>query len=156
MVGRGAGIIAAVASSGELRASDDEREAAAARLREGAASGRLDPDEFERRLDLAYRARTHAELDRLTRDLPAPASARASPWRTEELRRRAAAFVTVNAICIAVWLATGAEGSFWPGWVLIGTGIGFFTLVVRALFGVSGDEEDEHGPPRPPAPPRLP
>ena len=25
----------------------------------------------------------------------------------------------VNAACVAIWLATGADGSFWPKWVLL-------------------------------------
>jgi hypothetical protein len=27
----------------------------------------------------------------------------------------------VNLICILVWLFSGAQGSFWPKWVLVGT-----------------------------------
>jgi len=56
-----------------LRASDADREAAVASLREHLAEGRLTLDEFTERIDLAYRARTHAELDELSRDLPAAA-----------------------------------------------------------------------------------
>lgn len=33
--------------------------------------GRLDMDEFEERLEAAYKSRTYAELEPLTRDLPA-------------------------------------------------------------------------------------
>jgi len=60
--------------SGELpalRASDAERDQAVARLREGAAEGRLTLEEFTARMSRAYEARTHAELDELVRDLPA-------------------------------------------------------------------------------------
>jgi hypothetical protein len=55
----------------ELRASDADREKYAAVLREGFAEGRLDPDEYEDRLDRAMRARTYAELAALVTDLPA-------------------------------------------------------------------------------------
>lgn len=55
----------------ELRASDADRERVADRLRDALAEGRLDMDEFGERLDIAYRARTYAELEPLTRDLPA-------------------------------------------------------------------------------------
>jgi hypothetical protein len=40
-----------------------------------------------------------------------------------------------------VWLATGA-GSFWPGWVLLGTGIAFVVWVIRAALGVSDDHDE--------------
>lgn len=62
----------------EMRASDAERERVAERLRDAVAEGRLDMDEFEQRLDAAYRARTHGELEPLVRDLPAPAGGAAT------------------------------------------------------------------------------
>jgi hypothetical protein len=58
-----------------MRASDAERERVAEALREAVAEGRLDMAEFEERLDAAYRARTHAQLEPLVRDLPMPGSA---------------------------------------------------------------------------------
>jgi hypothetical protein len=54
-----------------LRASDAERDQAVALLREGAAEGRLTLEEFTERMTRAYDARTHGQLDELTRDLPA-------------------------------------------------------------------------------------
>ncbi|MGW6455143.1 DUF1707 SHOCT-like domain-containing protein [Streptomyces sp. NPDC055078] len=54
----------------EMRASDSERERIAERLREGVAEGRLTMEEFEERLDAAYTARTHGELEPLVSDLP--------------------------------------------------------------------------------------
>ena len=56
----------------EVLASDAEREAAVERLRSGAGEGRLDHDELERRVHAAYTARTRAELERVTADLPPP------------------------------------------------------------------------------------
>ncbi|MEU5435658.1 DUF1707 domain-containing protein [Streptomyces sp. NPDC020719] len=56
----------------EMRASDAERERVAEALREAVAEGRLDMEEFEERLEAAYKARTHGELAPLVRDLPAP------------------------------------------------------------------------------------
>ena len=35
---------------------------------------------------------------------------------------QAVAFCVVNVLMIVIWLATGG-GYFWPGWVLLGTGI---------------------------------
>ncbi|MFJ8018324.1 DUF1707 domain-containing protein [Streptomyces sp. NPDC096339] len=57
----------------ELRASDADRERVVERLRDGLAEGRLDMEEFEERLEAAYKSRTYAELEPLTRDLPAVA-----------------------------------------------------------------------------------
>ncbi|WP_406100268.1 DUF1707 domain-containing protein [Streptomyces sp. NBC_01013] len=54
-----------------MRASDTERERIAETLREAVAEGRLEMEEFEQRLDAAYKARTHGELKPLVRDLPA-------------------------------------------------------------------------------------
>lgn len=53
-----------------LRASDEDRERIAERLRRGHAEGRLDMGEFQERLEHCYEARTFGELDDLVRDLP--------------------------------------------------------------------------------------
>jgi hypothetical protein len=53
------------------RASDAEREAVVARLRHAAGEGRLTVEELAERVDAAYAARTQAELEPLTADLPA-------------------------------------------------------------------------------------
>jgi hypothetical protein len=55
-----------------MRASDAERERVAEVLRDAVAEGRLRMEEFGQRLDAAYKARTHGELEPLVRDLPAP------------------------------------------------------------------------------------
>jgi hypothetical protein len=55
-----------------LRASDAEREAAAAALRAHLAAGRLTVDEFSERIDRAFRASGVDELRALVADLPAP------------------------------------------------------------------------------------
>ncbi|MEU7165177.1 DUF1707 domain-containing protein [Streptomyces morookaense] len=68
----------------EIRASDAERERVAEALRTAVAEGRLDMEEFGERLEAAYKARTHAELVPLVRDLPeTPASASPSPRKYE-------------------------------------------------------------------------
>jgi hypothetical protein len=54
------------------RASDAEREAVVARLRDAAGEGRLTVEELAERIDAAYAARTRAELEPLTADLPVP------------------------------------------------------------------------------------
>ncbi|MFJ8074714.1 DUF1707 domain-containing protein [Streptomyces sp. NPDC096176] len=63
----------------QMRASDAERERVAERLRDAVAEGRLDMDEFEQRLDAAYTARTHGELEPLVRDLPEPGTTVGAP-----------------------------------------------------------------------------
>ncbi|WP_168712552.1 DUF1707 domain-containing protein [Streptomyces sp. A0958] len=60
-----------------MRASDAERERIAEILREAVAEGRLEMEEFDQRLDRAYKARTHGELEPLVRDLPRAGSSSA-------------------------------------------------------------------------------
>jgi hypothetical protein len=124
------------------RASDAEREAAADRLRVAAGDGRLDPDELEQRLEAAYGARTVGALTELTRDLPEHGAPAERSWASPAVRGRLASFIVVNTICIAIWAASGAEGGFWPIWVIFGTGIGLFATLVRRALGV--EEDDRH------------
>lgn len=63
----------------KLRASDSDREHVADRLRTAVTEGRLSHEEFEERLDHALSARTYGQLDPLLADLPATASAPATP-----------------------------------------------------------------------------
>jgi hypothetical protein len=65
-----------------IRASDQDREAVAQRLQQAFAERRLDDDEFDDRMRAALTARTSADLDRLTSDLPAPAPGAAPPAAT--------------------------------------------------------------------------
>jgi len=53
----------------ELRASDEDRERTAETLRRAAGEGRLTMDELEERLHSTYEARTHRDLEALTRDV---------------------------------------------------------------------------------------
>ncbi|SCK36377.1 DUF1707 domain-containing protein [Streptomyces sp. WMMB 322] len=68
----------------EMRASDAERERIADVLRDALAEGRLGMDEFQERLDSAYRARTRGELVPLVRDLPHHGDDGASAGRSPE------------------------------------------------------------------------
>jgi Domain of unknown function (DUF1707) len=68
-----------------VRASDAERDQTVALLRRHAVSGRLALEEFAHRMDLAYAARTRAELEALTHDLPTetqPRKRRRAKWLT--------------------------------------------------------------------------
>ena len=60
----------AVPERGHLRASDADRERVAEVLRQAAGDGRLTLEELDERLDAVYAAKTYAELEPVTRDLP--------------------------------------------------------------------------------------
>jgi Domain of unknown function (DUF1707)/Cell wall-active antibiotics response 4TMS YvqF len=55
-----------------MRVSDSDREHAADVLREAAGQGRINFDELDERLELAYAAKTYADLAAVTSDLPRP------------------------------------------------------------------------------------
>jgi hypothetical protein len=129
----------------DLRAADADRDRTVERLRLAASEGRLDNDELEDRVSRALAARTHGELDTLLSDLPRPHVPVPRPDRGLELRQRTAAFLTPNVVCIAIWAATGA-GPFWPGWVLLGTGIAFAVFLIRFVLGV--DQQEAPPPPK--------
>src|ERR1700735_3379727 len=65
----------AVPEPRNLRASDADRERVANVLREAAGDGRLTMDELDDRLDAVYAAKTYAELEPITHDLPDAGSA---------------------------------------------------------------------------------
>jgi hypothetical protein len=108
-----------------LRASDDDREQLITELHDNAVAGRLTTDELEERLQAAYAARTTADLDALRRDLPASTQQRelSQAARRSHLTRRliqeTGGALTLFIVCCAIWFASGANGSFWPVWVLI-------------------------------------
>jgi hypothetical protein len=129
-----------------LRVADDDREQAVDELREHALAGRLTAEELEERVGGAYSATTRGDLEQLKADLPVSSTtvARALGKRKTQLRRRllqeAGGSAGVSAICSGAWVAAGAHGGFWPGWVIA------FTLlpVVRdawRLFGPASDLE---------------
>jgi hypothetical protein len=96
----------------DLLASDDERERVAEVLRTHAAAGRLDSEELEERLGLAFAARTRSDLLPLLADLPAPPAPR--PRRPRNIPR-VAPVIPLAILLIAIWALTGA-GYFWPIW----------------------------------------
>ena len=133
----------------ETLASDAERERVVDVLRGAAAEGRLTTEEFSDRIDRAYAARTHGELEAVLRGLPLPAvQERRRTWR--RLKQLVLWFLPPNLICIAIWAATGAGSDFWPKWVLLGTGIRVIYGARRLVLGGPGP------PPEPPQLPRLP
>ncbi|MFD4324509.1 DUF1707 domain-containing protein [Nocardioides sp. NPDC058538] len=63
----------------DLRVSDADRHAVADILREAAGEGRLDIDELEERLEETYKAKTYADLEPITQDLPVAGQAPVMP-----------------------------------------------------------------------------
>jgi hypothetical protein len=62
-----------------IRVSDAERDAAVKRLSAATGDGRLTLEEFSQRMELATAARTRADLEPLTADLPAETAPASSP-----------------------------------------------------------------------------
>jgi Domain of unknown function (DUF1707) len=106
-----------MASTGDIRVGDAEREAVAAELREHYAQGRLTLEDFQRRLDASLTASTRRDLDQLIMDLPhtMPAgkplpAAGSGPWHQHGRgsgygyggRRRRAAFGRVSSLLAAL------------------------------------------------------
>jgi uncharacterized protein DUF1707 len=112
----------------ELRVSDQERDAVAREIREHFAAGRLSEDELGERIQAAYQARTQDELRALRADLPELPATQAQQRaalaeRRSELRRRvlqqSGGLLVPFIICTFIWVATGANGHFWPIWVAL-------------------------------------
>ena len=70
-----------------MRASDADRDHVVERLRRASTEGRIASDELEQRLTAALRARTYAELDATTADLPGPGGRRDVTRRDRSLAR---------------------------------------------------------------------
>jgi hypothetical protein len=111
-----------------MRASDAEREAVTARLRDHYAEGRLTQDELDERVSAALTAKTFGELRTLTTDLPGPApvpprtAARPSwdgppPWRHRRHRPPVPLFLLIALLLV---LASGG------GWAVFA----FFRLIL--------------------------
>ena len=83
------------------RASDAEREAVVARLRDAAGEGRLTVEELAERVDAAYAAGTREELEPLTADLPAAAPG-ASPAAVGEGMPVGAAGATAPSVVLGI------------------------------------------------------
>ncbi|GAA1759195.1 MULTISPECIES: DUF1707 domain-containing protein [Streptomonospora] len=142
-------------SSPEMRASDTDRDLVAKVLQRHFAEGRLEGEEFNLRLERAYNARTRAELEALTADLPEseligpPIDEQAPPapvlgadgglLRDPALAIPWALWAGVNLLCFTIWLIlflTGASAGYpWFLWVLVPWGIvmGFITLALAAV-----------------------
>jgi hypothetical protein len=137
-----------MASEARIRASDADRDRAAAALREHLAAGRLTLEEFDERLDRAYAAKTLGELDEIMADLPTtdlgrlpgdsldrpaddsvPAGPRASrsieagPGRFSPAWRATwGSWLAISLFLFMIWLVSGAGGGLWFLWVALPLG----------------------------------
>jgi uncharacterized membrane protein YccC len=137
-----------MAGDPRIRASDEDRDRAAAALRENLAVGRLTLEEFNDRLDQAYAARTTGELDQLMTDLPGadlqqlpggsarrPAGSPLSPrppsgWpapsgagRLSPAWRAAwGSWLAISLGTLVIWMLSGASGGLWFLWVAVPLG----------------------------------
>lgn len=152
----GAGDPTDAATAPALRASDAERERTATLLREHCAAGRLTPEELGDRLEDAYGARTVGDLQALVGDLPAdpgpPAAGMASRGRSparEQARMRllhaTGLALLVSLAAVAIWLATGGDGSFWPKWVMLVSAIRIAFTAWGELGPAAGHDETRLG-----------
>lgn len=130
----------------QIRVSDADRERLVEEMHEHTVAGRLTAEELDKRLDAVYAARTRGDLDALRTDLPVSTVAArvALVERKSHLRRRlaqeAGGSAIASLVCVAIWLASGAQGSFWPIWVII------FTLlpILRDSWRLLGPASDLH------------
>lgn len=120
-----------MATRGNLRASDAEREQVAERLRRATAEGRLAADELEHRLGIALSARTHSELNSTVADLP---GGRLGQRRSK--RQRALTVVRAHPVLLFVAIPVLLVAVA----MLIAFTVLWFTLAVVAtlLFGRRG------------------
>jgi fatty acid desaturase len=128
----------------DLLASDADRTRVSGELRTHYEAGRLTLEEFQERLDETHRARTEGELERVLRQLPSKrptVSPRDTRWRSLALQ-----YALVNLVAVLIWVFGGANGDFWPKWVLVVTLVMFLRRTVGRRY--------RRALPRPPEPPR--
>ena len=136
-----------MAQAPDLLVSDADRARVAGELRGHYETGRLTLQEFQDRLDEVHAARTEGQLEQVLRQLP-PAKLPSVNPRDTRWRSLALQYALVNLIAVLVWVFGGANGDFWPRWVLLVTLIMFTRRV-------SGHRGHRRRLP-PPKPPRLP
>jgi DUF1707 SHOCT-like domain len=88
-----------------LRASDDDRQRIIAELERHTAAGRLTLDEFSDRGGLVYNAATHADLARVTHDLPATVPAVPAPPSDRGHLLAAFLLATITIVLLGIALA---------------------------------------------------
>ena len=109
-----------------VRASDAEREQVAAILRAAAGRGLLGMDEVDERLTRLYATVFVTDLAPLTADLPdagrrlAPVDLRVRGRARAVARAHLVGYVALVTLMVGIWVATGADGHFWPIWPALG------------------------------------
>ncbi|MFC0081695.1 DUF1707 domain-containing protein [Aciditerrimonas ferrireducens] len=144
-----------------LRCGDEDRERAAAVIRQALAEGRLGLDELDPRLDGVYAARTYGELCQQVADIPggpervlpappappAPSPAPVTRHRRRTPRQAIRAYLTTVACCWGLWAFSVAASpqhaaeAIWPLWVTVPWG-----MVLLSRYGRRRTE-----PPSPPS-----
>jgi hypothetical protein len=125
--------------SSDLRVSDAERERVVDFLRENALVGRLDHDELDERIGLAYAAVTRGDLERLIGDLPRGNAPRhPAPRRPAKVARRrepshAMVLVGVAALAIPMIALVGAALAIVAVGVMMTPVVLVLLLLVAAL-----------------------
>ncbi|MHB8690814.1 MAG: DUF1707 SHOCT-like domain-containing protein [Solirubrobacteraceae bacterium] len=116
-----------MAQQGSFRASDEDREQIAERLRRATAEGRLHAHELEERMARALRARTYGELDDVVSDLPrdrvATRGRRDFDWLHPAVAIAIAiplAMVAVAVVALAAVFVMSGVFAVWMVWVLLG------------------------------------
>jgi uncharacterized protein DUF1707 len=101
-----------------LRASDEDRERVADRLRHAAGEGRLLTEELEERIGAVFSARTYGELDAVVSDLPAPRDGRRhkTPLWVKATLALAILVTMVAVLAIVALVVVGLSGA-WLLWV---------------------------------------
>jgi hypothetical protein len=110
------------------RASDADRQAVVERLRHAHDEGRLDLAEFDDRIRRAYAARTYAELDRLTGDLPAdpgdarlPAVAEPARLAPRRLSPAVSTWLLASLVNFVIWaiVSIATVHLVYPWWIWV-------------------------------------
>ena len=122
MAGPGGEMAAGVAGRGPMRASHADREQVIEALKDAFVHGRLTKDELDARAGGALAARTCAELDAVTADIP-PARVASGPTRplVPAPRRPLARAAAGSGGCLAL-----AAAAVWASLILDPGGSGFY------------------------------
>ncbi len=132
-----------------LRASDLDRSVAQDVVAGAYADGRLDRVEYDERSAAIAATRTLGDLTAYVTDLVpvAPRARRAgtdltwagpdeiraravTSWRSD-VRDAAVGFLVPSLICVVIWSIVMFGDFFWPGFVMLGTGINLLQVVLR-------------------------
>jgi hypothetical protein len=96
----------------DLRVSDAERHQVAEVLRHAAGEGRLDLEELEERLEVAFAAKTYGELQPLVRDLPSQDLTATAPGSARPVVQRPPGDLPSPTVSIAVMSGVERRGEW--------------------------------------------